>query len=135
MPNRVTVEIKAKPEILDSLASENSVVDLSNMVLTFTDEQRKQFEANFLECSPMSLPSIFTRDSVGGYENDYLQQRWRGWVEGQRARDVEVQRLLTALENMVVEFDPNSENEIVAHKNAVMLLAEYLPEKETTDAD
>lgn len=67
------------------------------------DEQRmrEQFEANFLACSPMSLPSDFTRDSVGGYENNYLQQRWHGWVEGQRARDAEVQMLRVALAELV----------------------------------
>ena len=42
-----------------------------------------------------------TRDSVGGYENDYLEQRWRGWVEGQRARDAEVQALREELLNYV----------------------------------
>lgn len=52
-----------------------------------------------------------------------------------QARDAEVQRLVAALTSMVVKFDPNSENEIAAHQNAVMLLAEYLPEKEVADAD
>lgn len=69
-----------------------------------TDEQRKQFEANFLACSPMSVPSDFTRDSVGGYENDYLQQRWRGWVEGQRACDAEVQALRELLTQVTEEL-------------------------------
>src|SRR5690625_2742101 len=70
-----------------------------------SNEQRKQFEANFLACSPMSLPSDFTRDSVGGYENDYLEQRWRGWVEGQRARDAEVQALERVALNVMASLD------------------------------
>src|SRR5690625_2516792 len=101
-----------------------------------TDEQRKQFESNFLACSPMSLPSDFARDSVGGYENDYLERRWRGWQEGHRSRDAEVQRLLTALTNMFAAFDdPFTTAQVEAHQSAVMLLAEYLPEKEVADAD
>lgn len=57
---------------------------------------------------------------------------WLAW----QARDAEVQRLLTALTNMFAAFDdPFTTAQVEAHQSAVMLLAEYLPEKEVADAD
>lgn len=56
------------------------------------------------------------------------------YLGGLQARDAEVQRLLTALTNMFAAFDdPFTTAQVEAHQSAVMLLAEYLPEKGTTD--
>lgn len=101
-----------------------------------TDEQRmrREFEA-WAEGVDLSPDFAAERekcpdDPTHGWNYGKLTA-WEAW----QARDAEAQRLVAALTSMVVRFDPNSENEIAAHKNAVMLLAEYLPEKEVADAD
>lgn len=59
-----------------------------------------------------------------------------GFSNGWRARGEEVYRLVFALADMVNGNNyPSSSAQMNAYSAAVMLLAEYLPEKEAVDAD